>query len=148
MSLSIAFILDFVKNHYPEAVLTTYACMFIAGGIFGLCGTYFLSKTPEPQSFHANENIFKLFKKPLRNANFRNLLIFNSSWVFALNIATPFFSVYMLKIIGLPLSYIIGLGILTQLSSIVSIKLWGRYADNYSNKTIIAICSPYILAAL
>ena len=31
--------------------------MFIAGGIFGLCGTYFLSKTPEPQSFHANERI-------------------------------------------------------------------------------------------
>jgi MFS family permease len=148
MSLSIAFMLDFVKKHYPDAVLTTYACMFIAGGLIGLSGAYFLSRTPEPQSQQGNGNIFKLFRKPLQNSNFRNLLIFNSAWVFALNIATPFFSVYMLKTIGLPLSYIIGLGILTQLSSIVSIKLWGRYADNYSNKTIIAICSPLYICCI
>jgi MFS family permease len=142
MSLSIACMLDFIKKYYPGAVLSIYGCMFISGGLIGLSGAYFLSRTPEPQSQQANENIFKLFKKPLQNSNFRNLLIFNSAWVFSLNIATPFFSVYMMKAIGLPLSYIIGLGILTQLSSIVSIKLWGRYADTYSNKTIIAICAP------
>ena len=148
MSLSIAFMLDFVKKHHTDAVLITYACMFIAGGLSGLCGAYFLSRTPEPQSYHANENVFKLFRKPLGNPNFRNLLIFNSAWVFALNIATPFFSVYMMKTIGLPLSYIIGLSILTQLSSIITIKLWGRYADNYSNKTIIGICSPLYICCI
>ena len=108
----------------------------------------FFITNSEPQSHHANENIFKLFRKPLQNPNFRNLLIFNSAWVFALNIAIPFFFVYMMKTIGLPLSYIIGLGILTQLSSIVTIKLWGRYADNYSNKTIIAICSPLYICCI
>ncbi len=148
MSLTIAFMLDFVKKHNPDAVLTAYACMFIAGGAIGLCGAFFLSRTPEPQSQLANENIFKLFKKPLKNGNFRNLLIFNSAWVFALNIATPFFSVYMMKTIGLPLSYIIALGILTQLSSIGSIKLWGRYADSYSNKTIIAIGAPLYICCI
>lgn len=142
MSLSIAFMLDFIKKYYPDAVLTTYACMFIAGGIIGISGAYFLSRTAEPESKSTNENFFRLFKKPLQNANFRNLLVFNSAWVFALNIATPFFSVYMMKTIGLPLSYIIALGILTQISSIVSLKLWGKYADSYSNKTIIAIGAP------
>lgn len=146
MSLSIAFMLDLVKKYYPGAILSTYACMFIAGGIIGISGAYFLSRTAEPESKRANENIFRLFKRPLQNVNFRNLLIFNSAWVFALNIATPFFSVYMMKTIGLPLSYIIGLGILTQISSIISLKLWGKYADSYSNKTIIAIGAPlYIL---
>jgi len=148
MSLAIAFMLDFVKKYYPDAVLSTYGCMFISGGLIGLSGVYFLSRTPEPQLQHANETIFKLFKKPLQNSNFRNLLVFNSAWVFALNIATPFFSVYMMKALGLPLSYIIGLGILTQLSSIVSIRLWGRYADSYSNKTIIAICAPLYICCI
>lgn len=148
MSLAIAFMLDFIKNHYPDALLSTYACMFIAGGVIGISGAYFLSRTPEPVAQHASDNIFRLLKKPLLNVNFRNLLIFNSAWVFALNIATPFFTVYMMKTIGLSLSYIIGLGILTQISSIISIKLWGRYADNYSNKTIIAIGAPLYICCI
>lgn len=148
LSLLIALLLDFVKKNYPDATLTTYACMFIAGGIIGICSAYFLSKTPEPECSPSTENIFTLFKKPLQNANFRNLLIFNSAWVFALNIATPFFFVYMMKTLSLPLSYIIGLGILAQLSSIFSIKLWGRYADSYSNKTIIAIGAPLYIVCI
>jgi MFS family permease len=142
LSLLVALLLDFVKKNYPDATLTTYACMFIAGGIIGICGAYFLSKTPEPVCNPASENLFRSLKKPLQNANFRNLLIFNSAWVFALNIATPFFFVYMMKTLNLPLSYIIGLGILAQLSGIFSIRLWGRYADSYSNKTIITIAAP------
>ena len=50
--------------------------------------------------------------------------------------------------IGLPLSYVIGLGILSQLSSILSLKLWGGYADNYSNKTIIAIGAPLYIVCI
>jgi MFS family permease len=146
MSLLSALLIDLVKKHYPGAELTTYACMFIAGGVIGICSAYFLARTPEPETQVANENIFRLFKKPLQCKNFRNLLIFNSAWVFALNIATPFFFVYMMKTIGLPLSYIIGLGILSQISGIASVRLWGRYTDDYSNKTIIAISAPlYIL---
>jgi len=148
LSISIALTLDLVKKYYPGAVLTTYSFMFIAGGVIGLSSAYFLSRTPEPESIKANDHIFRLFKKPLQNKNFRNLLIFNSAWVFALNIATPFFSVYMMKSIGLPLSYIIALGILTQLSCIVSIKIWGRYADSFSNKTIIAIGAPLYICCI
>src|SRR5690606_31129108 len=48
--------------------------------------------------------------------------------------------------LGLGLSYIIGLTILSQVSSILTIRLWGLFADRYSNKTIIAIGAPiYIL---
>jgi MFS family permease len=55
----------------------------------------------------------------------------------------------MLKTLSLPLSYIIGLGIIGQLSGIFSVKLWGRYADKYSNKTIINISGPlYIVCIL
>jgi len=148
LSISIALLLDLIKKYYPDAVLNTYACMFIGGGVIGLSGAYFLSRTPEPEGLRAHDNFFKLFKKPVQNKNFRNLLIFNSAWVFALNIATPFFYVYMMKTIGLPLSYIIALGILTQLSSIVSIKVWGRHADSFSNKTIISIGAPLYICCI
>jgi MFS family permease len=122
--------------------------MFMAAGIFGLLGAFFLYRTPEPQSYLARENIFSLFKRPLKNPNFRKLLAFNSAWVFAVNIATPFFTVFLLKTIGLPLSYIIGLTIVSQVCSILTVRIWGRYGDRYSNKTVIAILGPLYMFCL
>jgi len=149
LSLTIALSLDHIKKVHPAIELSTYAYMFIGGGIIGLFGTYLLSKTPEPASYLPKENMLKLFKKPLLDKNYRKLLIFNSFWSFSLNIATPFFTVYMMKNLSLPLSYIIVFGILGQLSGIFAIKLWGRHSDEFSNKTIIKIAAPlYILCIL
>ncbi len=149
LGLVLAFLLDFIKKHYPGEELNTYGVFLLAAGVTGLSGVLLLSKVPEPQSILANENIIRLFKRPLQDSNFKRLMVFNSLWVFALNIATPFFIVFMMKSIGLSISYIIGLTILSQLSTIFTVRLWGRYADRYSNKTIIAISAPlYILVMI
>ena len=146
LSLLIALILDFIKQHYPQYQLFAYATMFMIGGTIGIAGAFILARAPEPQSVVTKDNIFKLFLKPLKDANFRSLLIFNSAWVFAINIAAPFFTVFLLKSLNLQLSFIIILGIISQLSSIITIRMWGTFADRYSNKTIIAISAPvYII---
>jgi MFS family permease len=149
LTLTLAVLLDFVKDHYPERQLETYGYMFLAGGIIGITGAAILSRAPEPQSYLSKENIFRLFLRPLRDGNFRRLLMFNSAWVFAINIATPFFSVFMMKTLGLSLSIIIGLNILSLLCNIFTVQIWGAFADRYSNKTIIAIAAPlYVLCIL
>jgi MFS family permease len=149
LSLIIALSLDYVKKVHPEMEITTYALMFIGGGLAGLCGVWFLSKTPEPATYLPKENIFKLFKIPFRDKNYRKLLFFNSFWSFSLNIATPFFTVYMMKILKLPLSYIIAFGIMGQVAGIFAVRIWGKHSDKYSNKTIIRIAAPlYILCIL
>lgn len=148
LSLLLALAVDFVKKRYPQFELHTYSTMFAAAGSFGILGAYFLYRTPEPQSYLERENIFNLFKRPLKNANFRKLLAFNSAWIFAVNLATPFFTVFLLKTIGLPLSYIIGLTILGQVCSILTVRVWGRYGDRYSNKTVIAILCPLYMFCL
>jgi MFS family permease len=111
-------------------------------------GIYFLSRTPEPKSHLQKENIFKLIRKPLKDRNFRKFLVFNSFWAFSLNLATPFFTIYLMKTIQLPLAYIIGLGTLNQVCGILFIKLWGKYSDMYSNKTILRICAPIYIACI
>ena len=149
VSLSAALMLDYIKKYYPELQLQAYAYMFIVAGCLGLTGTLFLSRTPEPRSQMSKDNIFKLLRIPLRDGNFRNLLIFNSAWVFALAIATPFFTVYMMTTLGLPISYVIGFSIISQICSILTVSIWGKFADRYSNKTIIALCGPlYILCII
>jgi Na+/melibiose symporter-like transporter len=148
LSLIIAMSIDYVKAHYPAHEITAYAIMFIVSGMVGMMGVYALSRTPEPKSKPINENIVKLLSKPLTVKNFRKLLVFNSCWIFAFNMVTPFYSVYMMKTLGLPLVYIICLNIVSQVSSITSIKLWGRCSDRFSNKTIIRICAPVYICCI
>ena len=150
VSLLLALFLDYyIKQQHPQFLLQTYSGMFIAGGIIGIFGVYVLSKAPEPQAEFSTENIFVLFRKPLKDPNFRKLLIFNCVWIFALNIATPFFTVFLLKTMQLPVSYIIALTITGQLATIFTIRLWGVFADRYSNKSVIGICAPlYILCII
>jgi len=149
LSISLALILDFVKNFYQEYELNAYAIFFVIAGIIGIIGGFLLSKAPEPQSYLSNANIVALFKQPLKNDNFRRLLIFNSMWVLALNIATPFFIVFMMKSMGLPISYIIILGTISQLFSVLTLRMWGTLSDRYSNKSIISLSAPiYILCII
>ncbi|WP_341835843.1 MFS transporter [Chitinophaga pollutisoli] len=149
LSLLLALGLDFVKDNHPEWELQSYGAMFVLAGTSGIIGSAMLAATPEPKKIMPRENLFVMLRRPLRDANFRRLLVFNSAWVFAVNIAMPFFNVFMMKSMNLPLSYIIGFTILSQVSSILTIRIWGKFADRYSNKTIIAIGAPiYIICLL
>ncbi|NML22034.1 MFS transporter [Pseudoflavitalea sp. G-6-1-2] len=148
LSISLAFFIDHIKDHFASYELMVYAVMFVVAGSVGVIGALVLSKAPEPQSTLTNENIFRLLARPLKDANFRSLLVFNSAWLFAFNLATPFFNVFMMKTLGLSLSYIIGLTILSQLASISTVRMWGTFSDRYSNKSVLAICTPLYIFVL
>lgn len=145
LSISLALLLDYIEDHYPDHQLTAYACMFALGGLVGVTGAYILSRVPEPRGQPLHENLFRLLRHPLKDPNFRRLMAFNSAWVFAVNLATPFFTVFLLKSLGIPLIYVVALGIISQLGSVLTLRLWGTFSDRYSNKTIIAICAPLYL---
>lgn len=129
--------------------LTTYGVFFVLAGSFGIIGAILLAMAPEPRAYLSNAKIFSLFIQPLADGNFRRLLYFNSLWVFAINIATPYFTVFMMKSLGLSLLVIIALSTISQLFSILTLSSWGVLSDRYSNKSIIATCGPiYIFSIL
>lgn len=140
--------IDYVEANYEPRLGTAYAVMFAIAGVAGLYGVLMLARTPEPKIYPIKQNLLKMFVLPIREKNFRNLLIFNSMWAFAVNLAAPFFTVYMLKMLGFPLSYVIAFTILSQLSNIFFIRIWGRYSDKYSNKTVLRTAAPIYLAAI
>jgi MFS family permease len=148
LSLVLALVLDDIRKYHPENELAVYAVFFILAGLFGLIGGFMLSKAPEPKGKLSNADILSLFKLPLQNGNFRRLLVFNSAWVFAINIGQPFFTVFLMKGMGLPVSYIIILGVISQVVSILTLRVWGVYSDRYSNKTIIGLSTPIYIACI
>lgn len=148
LGLAMSISIDFIKGSYPEYLTFMYYSIFVLGGIIGLVGVYWLAQAPEPTPMVNKDSVFEQFKKPLKDKNFKNLLVFNAAWAFALNMAVPFFTVYLMKTMGLPLSYVIGFTILAQLSNILTIKTLGQYADRFSNKTILNICAPVYITCI
>ena len=56
-----------------------------------------------------------MLRQPFSNRNFSRLLIFNACWTFSLNLATPFFTVYMIKTMNLAL--LIGINIVSGIAT-------------------------------
>jgi MFS family permease len=146
LGLLLAFATNYVSHYHPEYVPQTFPFLFICGGLAGMISVFALYRAPEPVAAPVKESLREQFKEVFKDGNFKKMLTFNSFWVFGFNLAAPFFSVYMMKTMGMSLSSILCLNIIGQLSGILFISLWGKYADKYSNKSIIAICIPlYII---
>jgi len=150
LSILAAVYLDFWKKQFADQELAGYSILFLVGFAAGMLGLLFLAKTPEtkmPQILE-KQKILKLLSRPFKDENFRKLIAFMCSWNFAVNLAGPFFMVYMLKRLGLSMSFIIGLSIVSQVFNFLFLKIWGRYTDRFSNKSVLAISGPLFIFSI
>jgi len=150
LSLAAAFYLDKWKNIFPEYELQGYSILFMLGLLAGMIGLYFISRIPEPKMSPAAEKtqIFKLILQPFKDGNFRQLIIFLGSWHFAVNLAAPFFIVYMLRRLDLGMSLIIALTVMSQIMYVIFIQIWGRFSDHYSNKSVLRVSGPLFMICI
>ncbi len=148
LSLGAALFLDQWKTWYPHREIQGYSVLFIVGFLAGMLGVYFISQIPEPRMVPAAEGLGRLLLKPFRDTNFRRLIIFLASWAFAVNLAAPFFTVYMLKQLGMPMSEVIGLTILSQIFNVLFLQIWGRFTDRFSNKSVLAVSGPLFIVCI
>jgi MFS family permease len=148
LSLLACFFLD-SWNSKGSPVLYGYSLIFIAGSLIGLIGLVFLAATPEPMMKRQFEIPLKsLFTECFHDQNFNNLLVFLCLWSFAINLAAPFFTVYLIKRLSLDITTIIILSLLSRVCSIFSFPLWGRLTDHYSNRTVLQIAGPLFIICI
>jgi len=77
------------------------------------------------------------------------MMMFLLSWGFASNLAVPFFAVYMLQRLGLSLLTVIALSVVSQLFTIMFLRVWGPITDRYGSKVVLSLCaSLYLLVIL
>ncbi|MFC2012567.1 MFS transporter, partial [Chloroflexota bacterium] len=123
------------------------------GAIFlGLASPVFMSLMPEPLMQPATGPQPSLWQKlttPFRDTNFRRLLQFLFYWGFASNLAIPFFAVHMLQRLGLSVTGVIALSVLSQMFNILFLRVWGPFADRFGNKSVLSVgVSLYLLVIL
>lgn len=130
-----------------------YTLVLLLGAIFlGLTSPIFMALVPEPlmtTGAGPQPSLRKTLATPLGDGNFRHLMKFLFLWGFASNLAVPFFTVYMLERLGLPLSAVIGFGVLAQLFNVLFLNVWGPLADRFGSKVVLSLsASLYLMVIL
>jgi MFS family permease len=145
------YFLEFWGNHFSGFKIFGYSWLFGASLLAGLLGVLHLKSIPEPAVHRQRSHrlpMIRMLLEPFMDCNFRRVMIFLAGWNFAINLAAPFFTVYMLTMLHLPMALVTGITITNQVANLLFVRLWGRMTDRFSNKSVMAICGPIYIFCL
>lgn len=127
-----------------------FAGMFGVGCITGLISARVVASMPEPTMppSPGPVRLLALFREPLRDPNFSRLLLFVASWQFAINFATPFFTVFIVRQLHFNISFVMVLSVISQIANILAVRMWGTLSDRFANKSVLAVCAPTYVVAI
>ena len=74
-----------------------------------------------------------------RDSRFRRLLGFFLLWNFGLGLAGPFYSVFMLKGLGISYTGVAVLNSLFMTSMVIGYRVWGGLVDRYGSKAVLQV---------
>ena len=153
LGLGAALFVDFWQaTASDENAVFGYTFALLFGAIFlGLASPIFMTLMPEPLMHSPVGPRLPLratLSAPFRDANFRHLLRFLFAWQLAVNLAVPFFAVYMLRKLGMPLTVVIVLTVISQLANVLTLRVWGRFVDRFGSKVVLSSCASLLLLVI
>lgn len=142
-TLLAGFILGWVL---PGQSYMAFALLFSLAFLFRLFSWHFLHQTHEVPYHSPPEAQFSFaqFVQHMNETNFGHFVLYASLFSFAVSVASPFFSLYMLRDLGFDYwTYsLISLG--SMISSLVVVIYWGQIADRFGNRLIMSVCGFFI----
>lgn len=132
LSITMGKILDTFReanNEYGGFII-----VFIAVFILALINFTFLSTIKEPAVIKSD---FKIRLKdiltiPIRDKKYYKVIVLFVLWNISVQVALPYFSVYMVSGLKMQYTFITILGILSSVSVIIMVRIWGKIADKKS----------------
>ena len=121
-----------------------FQSIFLFSALIGFLTIALIAKVPETKTEPIKQDLGTLlrsFQTPFRDKTFFIWMIYRSCYGFAVGFAGPFFTVYLLRELGLPLATVAIYTAIGEFSSIALARLWGSLADKYGNIKILAISS-------
>jgi MFS family permease len=130
--------------------LDAYALAFGIAGLAGFVSSWHMSRAPEPVMQQAGPPVpvRERLIEPFADVNFRKLLVFLGAWTVVSNLAAPFLTVYLMQQRGYPLGTVTVLWVAGQMANALTLYLWGRLSDRFSNKSVLAAALPVHFACL
>ena len=113
-------------------VATAAAAMrFLSAGMLSRMTELPMRATPE------SEFTFLMFLRRFRESNFVKFVLFVASTLFTTHLAAPYFSVYMLRDLGLSYFTYMLIHLAAVVGSLAAFPIWGRNADVVGNARIL-----------
>lgn len=109
------------------------------GVVAALLGAALLLFHYEPPSKHQRPHFREVFRTPWQHDNFRKFLVFGVYWQASVMLASPFVFAYFLDALQMSFTQIAVWSVIASLSALLTTTWWGRVADRYGNKVVLAI---------
>ncbi len=121
-----------------------YGYIFIFALIIGIIGLVYLIRIPDDKEKIKAINPRKFLKRlkiPLKDTNFKHLLHFGLFWGFAINIAAPFFLVFMIDDLSLSFFTISIFLAIDAIARIYGLSIWRKIADYFGAKPTLTVAA-------
>lgn len=120
-----------------------FLVIFLLSAFARFSCSWFSAKLANPIRLTERSSKFTFwqFISKWRHSNFVRFVIFVASMQFAVNIAGPFFSLYLLRDLGFSYSQFTAIIAALFASQFVVMRFWGSIADQFGNKKILAVCA-------
>ncbi|MFH0831291.1 MAG: MFS transporter [archaeon] len=137
--LAMGYLLDAFKRFH--LVFIGFSIIFLIAFIARIVSLHYLKKQSEPEFKLDDKYYFSFwqFIKNGRKTNFGKFAIYIGLAYFAVYVASPFITVYMLRDMKLDYITFTILNVLQSLSMLLTMPLWGKFADKYGNLKSIKI---------
>ena len=109
------------------------------GVVAALLGVFVLLLHSEPPVTQKRPHFKEVFKTPWQDLNFRKFLVFGVYWQISVFIAAPFVFTYFLEHLKMSFTEIALWSIIASVTAFFTTTWWGRVADRYGNKVVLAI---------
>ena len=117
-----------------------FASVFAASVLLGWVSNRALKAASYPRQGGEPERMQpRLIAEPLRDGNFRRAILFFGSSQFALGLAAPFYSVYMLQHLGLSYTTISIFSAVNMVASISGYRIWAGLIDRFGGKPVLQL---------
>jgi MFS family permease len=140
-------LLGMLVSHWQGGTIQGYALVLmlaILAGIVSLGFQLFMTDVNPQATTDAIPSLESVeraksspFSRLLKDTNFLQYLFYYGLWMFAVNLSFPFFNVYLLKDLGLDISWVTFYNSLTAGVNVLMLVFWGKLADRFGNRPLL-----------
>jgi len=132
--------------------ISGFSMIFLLAFVSGMLSVYYLGKIPDVEyekPLHKGHKIslhfFDFIKNFREHKNFSTFTIHMALLGFAVNIASPFFIVYMLQNLRIGYEWFAVITAIEILIAIVSQRYWGKLSDKLGDRVVMTVCNILII---
>jgi len=148
VSLGVMLVSGFVLNYFQgmSNVFIGFLILFGVAFVSRMASGFLITKHYDPELKLEKGYYFSFwqFVKKIPQSNFGKFSVFISLIMFATSIASPFFSVYMIRDLKFNYGIWTLISISGSLSALLFMPIWGKFADRFGNMKVLRLTGAFV----